>query len=121
MFLVNIYIFILISLLLSERGMPNNDIFDILTGFKKEALLNLMGEFYFDYIRKLGHDELLRNLGASFKDFLENLDYVHTYMMSEYPEMSSPSFRLQEDEKDEKLFLHYYSFRKGFHPLVVGL
>lgn len=42
-------------------------------------------------------------------------------MMSEYPEMNSPSFRLEEDEKNEKLFLHYYSFRKGFHPLVIGL
>ena len=53
----------------------------------------MLGEFYLEYTRRIGHDELLRNLGENMLDFIENIDYVHTYMMSEYPDINMPSFR----------------------------
>ena len=63
-------------------------------GFQRDALLNMMGEYYLDYVRdKMGHDELLRNLGDNMLAFIENLDYIHTYMMTEFPDINMPSFR----------------------------
>ena len=41
----------------------------------------------------MGHDELLRNLGDNMLAFIENLDYIHTYMMTEFPDINMPSFR----------------------------
>ncbi len=79
-----------------------------------------MGEFYLDYIRRSGHDELLRNLGENLLDFLENLDYVHTYMMSEYPDVNMPSFRCDPESQKDRITLHYYSFREGLYPIVMG-
>ena len=54
----------------------------------------MMGEYYLDYVRhKMGHDELLRNLGDNMLAFIENFDYIHTYMMTEFPDINMPSFR----------------------------
>ena len=87
---------------------------------KREEFLSALGEHYLDHIRKLGHDELLRNLGENLLAFLENLDYVHTYMMSDYGDMSMPSFKCEADSKEDQITLHYYSFRQGYHAMVMG-
>lgn len=80
----------------------------------------MLGEQYFRYLQRNGHDEFLRNLGGNMLDFLQNLDSVHTYMMGTYPEMNAPSFRCDADSSTDRMVLHYYSFRNGYHPLVTG-
>ena len=87
---------------------------------KREALLIMVGEFYLEHTRKLGHDELLRNLGENMLAFLENLDYMHTYMMSDYPDANMPSFRCEATSLPDRITLHYYSFRQDLYPVVVG-
>lgn len=89
-------------------------------GFPRDTFLNLVGEYYFDYIQRTGHDELMRNLGENMLQFLENLDYVHTYMMSEYPDINMPSFHCETDSVKDRMTLHYYSFRTGLYPVVIG-
>ena len=53
-------------------------------------------------------------------DFVENLDYLHTYMMSDYPDIKMPSFRCEPNSQKDKMTLHYYSYRDGLHMLVAG-
>ena len=79
----------------------------------------MIGDHYLVYLQRNGHDDLLRMLSDNFQDFLENLDYVHTYMMSQFPDINMPSFRC-ETIFGGKIRLHYFSFRKGLYPVVVG-
>ncbi|CAH1781642.1 unnamed protein product [Owenia fusiformis] len=88
---------------------------------KRDALLEMVGEYYLDHIMNTGHEKMLRRLGGNLLAFLENLDSLHTYKLSDYPEMNAPSFRCQDDSKEDRITLHYYSFRRGLHPLCQGI
>ena len=52
--------------------------------------------------------------------FLQNLDYVHTFIMAEYPNINMPSFRCEADSQTDNMVVHYYSHRPGMYPLVEG-
>ena len=53
-------------------------------------------------------------------EFIENLDYLHTYMMSDYPDIKMPSFSCEPNSQTDRMTLHYYSHRNGLHMLVAG-
>ena len=80
----------------------------------------MFGETFFEFCEESGYDKILRVLGGTLKDFLENLDALHDHLSSIYPGMRAPSFRCSERE-DGALILHYYSERQGLEYVVIGL
>ncbi|XP_071951091.1 guanylate cyclase soluble subunit beta-2-like isoform X2 [Antedon mediterranea] len=89
-------------------------------GLSTDAVLEAFGAHFFTFCQISGYDEMLRALGGSLKAFLENLDSLHSYLSMSYKEMEAPSFRCERGENNA-LVLHYYSHRKGLHPIVVGI
>lgn len=76
---------------------------------------------FFDFCQESGYDKILKVLGATPRDFLQNLDALHDHLATIYPGMRAPSFRCTERPEDGVLILHYYSEREGLEPIVIGL
>ncbi|XP_051782585.1 guanylate cyclase soluble subunit beta-2 [Erpetoichthys calabaricus] len=85
-----------------------------------EAVLKLFGEFFFSFCKMSGYDRMLRTLGRSLMEFIENLDALHSYLALSYQEMNAPSFRV-ERTADGEMLLHYYSDRRGLYHIVPGI
>ncbi len=49
------------------------------------AILQLFGQFFFEFCVESGYDKILSVLGSSMKDFLENLDALHDHLSTIYP------------------------------------
>ncbi|GFN88940.1 guanylate cyclase soluble subunit beta-2-like [Plakobranchus ocellatus] len=58
-----------------------------------EAVLEIFGEFFFDYCLRHGYDKMLRTLGSDIKSFIQNLDSLHSLLALSYKGISAPSFR----------------------------
>ncbi|XP_051870402.1 guanylate cyclase soluble subunit beta-2-like [Pristis pectinata] len=85
-----------------------------------EALLKLFGGYFFTFCKVSGYDRMLRTLGGSLMEFIENLDALHSYLALSYQAMRAPSFRVERRE-DGAMWLHYYSDRKGLCHIVPGI
>lgn len=83
-------------------------------------ILEMFGRMFFDFCQDSGYDSILRVLGATTKDFLQNLDALHDHLATIYPGMKAPSFRCSE-RMDGSLILHYYSERAGLEHIVIGI
>nr|XP_002122297.2 guanylate cyclase soluble subunit beta-1-like isoform X1 [Ciona intestinalis] len=84
-------------------------------------ILELFGNFFFQFCEESGYDVILRVLGSSVREFLENLDALHDHLSSVYPGMRAPSFRCTGNGSDDTLTLHYYSERDGLEDIVIGI
>ena len=80
----------------------------------------MFGRSFFDFCQDSGYDTILQVLGATTKDFLQNLDALHDHLATIYPGMKAPSFRCSE-RIDGSLILHYYSERGGLESIVIGI
>lgn len=49
------------------------------------AILQLFGQFFFEFCEESGFDKILTVLGSTTKDFLENLDALHDHLSTIYP------------------------------------
>lgn len=49
-----------------------------------EAILKLFGEYFFKFCKMSGYDRMLRTLGGSLTEFIENLDALHSYLALSY-------------------------------------
>ncbi|GCB79640.1 hypothetical protein scyTo_0016016 [Scyliorhinus torazame] len=85
-----------------------------------EAVLKLFGGYFFTFCKASGYDRMLRTLGGSLMEFIENLDALHSYLALSYQEMKAPSFRVEKRE-DGEMWLHYYSDRRGLCHIVPGI
>lgn len=90
-------------------------------GIAAADILELFGRMFFDFCQESGYDKILKVLGATPRDFLQNLDALHDHLATIYPGMRAPSFRCTERSEDGALILHYYSEREGLEPIVIGL
>ncbi len=90
------------------------------TGTSQDDIWEMFGEMFFDFCEESGYDKIIRVLGGTLKDFLQNLDALHDHLSTIYPAMRAPSFRVSE-RSDGALILHYYSERKGLEHVVIGL
>ena len=90
------------------------------TGTSAEQILRSFGRYWTLYTATEGYGELMRLTGATLREFLHNLDAMHTRVGLSYQELRPPSFRCS-DAADGALDLHYYSDRQGLAPMVVGL
>uniref|UniRef100_A0A8D8TAP2 Guanylate cyclase soluble subunit beta-1 n=1 Tax=Cacopsylla melanoneura TaxID=428564 RepID=A0A8D8TAP2_9HEMI len=84
------------------------------------TILELFGKTFFEFCQDSGYDKILQVLGATPRDFLQNLDALHDHLGTLYPGMRAPSFRCTETE-DGNLVLHYYSDRPGLEHIVIGI
>ncbi|KAF7413728.1 hypothetical protein HZH68_002217 [Vespula germanica] len=84
-------------------------------------ILELFGRMFFDFCQDSGYDKILQVLGATPRDFLQNLDALHDHLGTLYPGMRAPSFRCTERPEDGALVLHYYSDRPGLEYIVIGI
>ncbi|XP_073816050.1 guanylate cyclase soluble subunit beta-1-like isoform X2 [Musca autumnalis] len=84
-----------------------------------DDILELFGKTFFEFCQDSGYDKILQVLGATPRDFLQNLDALHDHLGTLYPGMRAPSFRCTE--KDGQLLLHYYSERPGLEHIVIGI
>ncbi|KRT86480.1 Adenylate and Guanylate cyclase, partial [Oryctes borbonicus] len=85
------------------------------------AILELFGKTFFEFCQDSGYDKILQVLGATPRDFLQNLDALHDHLGTLYPGMKAPSFRCTERPEDGALVLHYYSDRPGLEYIVIGI
>ncbi|XP_050303265.1 guanylate cyclase soluble subunit beta-1 [Anthonomus grandis grandis] len=85
------------------------------------TILELFGKTFFEFCQESGYDKILQVLGATPRDFLQNLDALHDHLGTLYPGMRAPSFRCTERPEDGALVLHYYSDRPGLEHIVIGI
>ncbi|CAG0895669.1 unnamed protein product, partial [Darwinula stevensoni] len=90
-------------------------------GVPAAAILEMFGKMFLDFCQDSGYDRILRVLGATTKDFLQNLDALHDHLGTIYPGMRAPSFRCTEGTEDGTTVLHYYSDRDGLESIVIGI
>lgn len=84
-------------------------------------ILEMFGRMFFEFCQESGYDKILQILGATPRDFLQNLDALHDHLATIYPGMRAPSFRCTERPDDGVLVLHYYSERPGLEYIVIGI
>ncbi|ESP02185.1 hypothetical protein LOTGIDRAFT_111502, partial [Lottia gigantea] len=84
-------------------------------------ILEMFGVMFFQFCEESGYDKILKVLGGTTKDFLQNLDALHDHLATIYPGMNAPSFRCSERDSDGATILHYYSERPGLERIVIGI
>ena len=47
-------------------------------------VLKQFGEYFFEFCKRSGYDHMLRTLGGSLFEFIENLDALHSYLSLSY-------------------------------------
>ncbi|CAG0920576.1 unnamed protein product [Notodromas monacha] len=101
--------------------------YDIVTAAEKvlevpaSDILEMFGKMFLDFCQESGYDRILRVLGATTRDFLQNLDALHDHLGTIYPGMTAPSFRCSTRKEDGAIILHYYSERPGLECIVIGI
>ena len=88
-------------------------------GAKPEQVLESFGEFWVEFTGRT-YGELFEMSGASFVDFVKNLNDLHTRVGQMMPDLAPPSF-IVTDEKAGEFKLEYHSKRAGLHPMIIGL
>ncbi|MGF1522602.1 MAG: heme NO-binding domain-containing protein [Leptolyngbyaceae cyanobacterium] len=83
-------------------------------------IMQAFGHYWIRYTGTVGYKEIIEMGGESLKEFLQNLDDLHSRVGIQFPALKPPSFECEEVD-DETLEVHYASSRKGLAPMVVGL
>ncbi|OQV19630.1 Guanylate cyclase soluble subunit beta-1 [Hypsibius exemplaris] len=91
-----------------------------LTGLKMEQILELYGEYFYEYSVEFGYFNLLRVLGKNPADFLMNLDTMHLALARVYPPLMPPLYTCEKLPNGD-LTLYYFSKRANLEPIAVGL
>ena len=85
-----------------------------------EDLLHQFGRHWILFTAKEGYRDLLEASGSTFREFIENLDAMHSRVASAMPDLAPPSFECIEVD-DSHLEIRYFSDRPGLAPMVMGL
>lgn len=84
------------------------------------ALLEAFGEHWILYTAREGYGELISMFGSTLREFLGNLDNMHTRVGLSFPQLRPPSFMVR-DTGPGVLEIEYHSTREGLAPMVIGL
>lgn len=87
---------------------------------QRDPFLEMCGAFMFQYLRRYGYEELIRNLANNVLEFLQNLDFVQSYLKEDYQDFVMPHFRCDDDSVSDRMILHYFSYRPGYQRIVMG-
>jgi hypothetical protein len=80
----------------------------IVTNTPECDVLRGMGEVTLQVMLDMGFEPLVRSLGNSFYELLQNLDGFHLSMAKTYPKLKAPYFRMERIDL-RKCRCHYYS------------
>ena len=58
-----------------------------------DVVLELFGDFFFNYCLEHGYDKMLLTLGDNIFSFIQNLDNLHELLARSYKQINAPSFR----------------------------
>lgn len=83
-------------------------------------IMEAFGHHWIKFTGTAGYKEIMEMGGESLKEFLENLDDLHSRVGIQFPSLRPPSFECEEID-NETLKVHYSSTREGLAPMVVGL
>jgi len=92
-------------------------------GVSTEDALKGFGEFWVLYTGKAGYGEIFDSAGRTLREFLFNLDNLHTRVGASFPKLKPPSFRFEVIDEDV-LRMHYHPGapnRVGLCAMVEGL
>lgn len=84
------------------------------------ALLEAFGEHWILYTAHEGYGELIWMFGSTLREFLGNLDNMHTRVGLSFPDLRPPSFVVR-DAGPGMIDVEYHSIREGLAPMVIGL
>jgi len=93
-------------------------------GIPVDAVLEAFGEFFMEFVRKNGYENLLSCQGSTLRLWLSNMNAMHDHLASALPPgFVKPVFWCEDcDTKKGSILLHYYSKRGSLlAPLVVGV
>lgn len=89
-------------------------------GIPADDVMDAFGEFWVLYTGREGYGHLFDIAGRSLREFLFNLDNLHTRIGQNFTHLRPPSFRFDIID-DEVVRMHYLSDRQGLCPMVIGL
>ena len=83
-------------------------------------VLFLFGEWWILKTTVEKYKGLIRTGGQTLRNFLINLPEFHNKIMSYYPKLSPPEFKVS-DIGENSIHIHYYSHREGLSEFVKGI
>ena len=91
-----------------------------------EDVLEAFGQYFMEFTRRHGYDNLLSCQGSTLRLWLSNLNALHDHLQSSLPAgFIAPVFWCEDDDYEGHegcILLHYYSQRGSLLvPLVVGI
>jgi len=89
-------------------------------GISADEVMIAFGEFWVLYTGQQGYGHLFDMAGDSLRDFLFNLDNLHSRVGQNFKDLVPPSFTFDEIDANT-LRMHYHSQRAGLCPMVIGL
>jgi predicted hydrocarbon binding protein len=89
-------------------------------GISADDALTAFGEFWVLYTGNAGYGDIMEMAGGNLRDFLFNLDNLHTRVGQSFTKLRPPSFRFDVID-DDVLRMHYLTERAGLCPMVIGL
>ena len=101
-------------------------IFDIVNEVSKESGISVsdifvkFGHYWIDFAISEGYGDAYKLGGDTFVSFLGNLNKLHTYVATTFPNLQPPHFLVNNDT-GRSLQLTYRSTRNGLEDMVVGL
>lgn len=97
-------------------------------GIPVDGILEAFGQFFMEFVRSNGYENLLRCQGSTLRLWLSNLNALHDHLQSAMPGNSfvAPVFWCEDEDDDVNhdgsILLHYFSKRGSLLvPLVVGV
>lgn len=89
-------------------------------GISPDDVMRSFGEFWVLYTGREGYGHMFDIAGGSMRDFLFNLDKLHTRVGQNFAALRPPSFTFDVINA-EVIRMHYLSERSGLCPMVLGL
>ncbi|GAX11644.1 guanylate cyclase soluble subunit beta [Fistulifera solaris] len=93
------------------------------SGLTVDQVLEALGEFWAPYVAGEGYENLLWCQGSTFKDWLTNINAIHSHLQTTFPnKMTMPEFWVEMDDHDESIILYYLSSRGNLlAPIAEGI
>lgn len=88
-------------------------------GRSKDEIMVAFGEFWPGFAASGAYGHLFDKHGNNLREFLFNLDNLHTRVGQSFPRLKPPSFRYDILDEDT-LRMHYLSERYGLCQVVLG-
>ena len=90
-------------------------------GLTSEEVFRRFGRYWVLYTAAEGYGTMLQQTGSNVREFLANLDMLHSRVSTQLPELRPPSFEVEDGSEPNQILLYYYSERAGLTPMVCGL